>query len=100
MRLRITVKRHGLPPAPVVWNIESENATIAQLLEQVSEAIPLESGEWGLEDYAVELKGDHGVNFECLHYQPVGKVMKEDDEVLYVITGPGRCLLPLSNSSL
>ena len=90
MRLRLTVRRHGLPATPVVWNIDSETATIAQLLEQVSEAIPLESGEWGLEDYAVELKGHYGLSFECLHYQPVGKVMKEDDEVVYVYHFPER----------
>jgi hypothetical protein len=89
MRLRLTVRRHGLPETPVVWTIDSETATIAQLLEQVSEAIPLESGEWGLEDYAVELKGSYELNFECLHYQLVGKVMKEDDEVMYVLPLPG-----------
>ena len=54
-----------------------------------NEAIPLESGEWGLEDYAVELKGSYELNFECLHYQLVGKVMKEDDEVMYVLPLPG-----------
>jgi hypothetical protein len=82
MRLRLTVRRHGLPPTPVVWNVEFEETTISQLLEQVNEAIPLESGEWGLEDYAVELQGNHGLKFECLHYQLVGKVMKDDDEVV------------------
>ena len=55
---------------------------MAQLLEQVNEIIPVESSEWGFEDYAVELKGSNGVNFECLHFQQVGKVMKEDDEVM------------------
>jgi hypothetical protein len=82
MRLRITVRRHGLPETPVIWNVDSETSTIAQLLEQVNEIIPIESNEWGLEDYAVELKGNNGVNFECLHFQPVGKIMKEDDEVM------------------
>jgi hypothetical protein len=82
MRLRITVRRHGLPETPIIWNVDSETSTIAQLLEQVSEIVPVESADWGLEDYAVELKGSNGVNFECLHFQPVGKVMKEDDEVM------------------
>jgi hypothetical protein len=90
MRLRLVVRRNGLPLTPVVWNTSSE-ITIAQLLEQVSETIPLESGEWGLEDYAVELPGEFGLNFECLHYQQVGAVMREDEEVMYAI-------LPLRDS--
>jgi len=82
MRLRLTVKRHGLPDAPIVWTVESETTTISKLLEEVHDAIPIESRDWGFEDYAVELKGANGVNFECLHYQTVGKVFKEDDEVM------------------
>jgi hypothetical protein len=82
MRLRLTVRRHNLPETPVVWNVDLETSTIAQLLEQVNDAIPIESGDWGFEDYAVELKGSNGVNYECLHYQIVGKVFKEDDEVM------------------
>jgi hypothetical protein len=82
MRLRITVRRHGLPETPIIWNVDLETSTIAQLLEQVNDIIPIESSEWGFEDYAVELKGSDGVNFECLHFQQVGKVMKEDDEVM------------------
>ena len=85
MRLRLTVRRNALPETPVVWNVDSDTSTISQLLEQVNEAIPIESGEWGFEDYAVELKGSNGVNFECLHWQPVGKVFKEDDEVMWVM---------------
>jgi hypothetical protein len=85
MRLRLTVKRHALPDTPVVWNVDPVSSTISQLLEQINEAIPIQSdGQWGLEDYAVELKGNNGVNFECLHYQAVGKVFKEDDEVMHV----------------
>lgn len=84
MRLRLTVKRYGLPETPVVWNVELETSTIAQLLEQVNDAIPIESNDWGFEDYAVELKGVNGINYECLHYQVVSKVFKEDDEVMSV----------------
>lgn len=88
MRLRLTVKRHGLPDAAVVWAIEtSENPTISQLLEQVNDIIPLESdGEWGLEDYAVEVGGKER-NYECLHFQPVTSILHEDDEVMYVQFG-------------
>lgn len=82
MRLRIVVRRYSLPETPIIWNVDAEDSTIAQLLEQVNEIIPIESNDWGLEDYAVELKGSNGINFECLHFQPVGKVMKEDDEVM------------------
>ncbi len=76
------MRRHGLPDIPIMWSIDSESSTIAQLLEQVNEIVPIESEDWGVEDYAVELKGSNGVDFECLHFQPVGKVMKEDDEVM------------------
>ena len=86
MRLRLTVRRHGLPETPVIWDVDTQCSapTISQLLEQVNEVIPIESADWGLEDYAVEVKGTEGVNYECLHFQPVGKVMKEEDEVMYV----------------
>ena len=76
------MRRHSLPETPIIWNVVSESSTVAQLLEKVNEIIPIESGEWGLEDYAVDLKGSNGVNYECLHFQQVGTVMKEDDEVM------------------
>lgn len=89
MRLRLTVRRHSLPDTPVVWVVDTSSSpspTISQLLEAVNEAIPIESeGDWGLEDYAVELKGPNGANYECLHFQHVAAVMKEDDEVMYVL---------------
>ena len=82
MRLRLTVRRHGLPDTPVIWAID-KNCTIYQLLEQVNETIPIESdGEWGLEDYAVELQGKEGINYECIHFQVVGTLLEADDEVL------------------
>lgn len=87
MRLRLLIKRNGLPATPIIWDPSSTGAdartlTIAQLLEQVNEVVPLESGEWGLEDYAVEIVGSAGTNFECLHFQPVEKVIREQDEVV------------------
>ncbi|KAL3465153.1 hypothetical protein BJX64DRAFT_253263 [Aspergillus heterothallicus] len=61
--------------------------TVAQLLEDVNEVIPLEteprlfedesSGQWGLEDYVVELGGS-----ECLHFMEVDGLLREGDEVL------------------
>ena len=86
MRLRLLVKRWGLPDAPIIFGIETQTSPIiSQLLEQVNDIIPLESGEWGLEDYAVELKGNDGVKYECLHFNHVSKIMKEEDEVMYVL---------------
>ncbi|GAB1196150.1 hypothetical protein APSETT444_005417 [Aspergillus pseudonomiae] len=60
--------------------------TIAQLLEDVNEVVPLEtepalfdsefSGQWGLEDYVVEVGGS-----ECLHFMEVeGGYHEEDTE--------------------
>jgi hypothetical protein len=84
MRLKVLVKRHNLPDTAIVWAVDiSHDPTISQLLEQVNEVVPLESGgDWGLEDYVVEVKGSSGTGFECLHFQPVKTVLHEDDEVL------------------
>jgi len=84
MRLRVNVQRHGLPATPIIWNVDNLESTVSEFLERINEVVPIESGEWGLEDYAVELKGKEGTNYECLHFQPLGKVMKEEDEVMYV----------------
>ena len=87
MRLKLTVQRHSLPPAHVLWIVgvprpphsaAGASITVSQFLEQVNDVIPLESEEWGLEDYAVEVGG-----FECLHFSELTQVLKEDDEVWY-----------------
>ena len=89
MRLRLTVQRHGIPSARILWNVvptrpplaaAGSSITVSQFLEQINDVIPLESEDWGLEDYAVEVAG-----FECLHYSELGQVLKEDDEVWYVL---------------
>ncbi|PLB37687.1 uncharacterized protein BDW47DRAFT_35861 [Aspergillus candidus] len=61
--------------------------TVAQLLEDVNEVIPLEtepalfddeySGQWGLEDYVVETGGS-----ECLHFMEVEGLLRDGDEVV------------------
>ena len=62
--------------------------TIAQLLEDVNEVVPLEtepnlfgdshsSGQWGLEDYVVEVGGS-----ECLHFMDVEGLLRDDDVVV------------------
>ncbi|KAL9613149.1 MAG: hypothetical protein Q9167_002314 [Letrouitia subvulpina] len=65
MRLQLTIQRYALPPVHILWTtgllrphhaVAGTSPTISQLLEQVNDVIPLESGEWGLEDYAVEHK--------------------------------------------
>ena len=85
MRLQLTILRHTLPPVQVLWTISllrppnataGTSPTISQFLEQVNDIIPLESEDWGLEDYVVEVRG-----FECLHFSEVAQVLKEDDEV-------------------
>ncbi|EGR45093.1 uncharacterized protein TRIREDRAFT_111440 [Trichoderma reesei QM6a] len=83
IRLRLVIRRHGLPEVKLVWPCScSEDFTVAKLLEQVNEVVPLESGEWGLEDYAVELADGKGGSFECLHFQQVGRILKDEDQVL------------------
>ena len=85
MRLQLNIQRHGLPPANVLWTVPppavaaGAGTTISQFLEQVNDVVPLEADEWGLEDYAVEVKG-----FECFHFSELNQVLREDDEVWYV----------------
>ncbi|KAI1808822.1 hypothetical protein F4811DRAFT_2232 [Daldinia bambusicola] len=82
MRLRLVVRRDGLPEERLMWNVSLEdNPTISKLLEKVNETFPLEIGHRGLEDYVVELRDQDGTSFECLHFQPVRTVLKPDDRV-------------------
>ena len=80
MRLRLSIQRHALPPAEVLWNVPKEQAlklfSIAQLLEEINHIIPLESQDWGLEDYVVEVGG-----FECFHFAQVAQVLKDEDRI-------------------
>lgn len=65
----------------------SGGLTIAQLLEDVNEVIPLEcemadvghtgGGQWALEDYVVEVMGS-----ECLHFMQVDGLLRDGDEVV------------------
>ena len=85
MRFRLLIQRNGFPPTPILWSSQgvgpdrgagTEHTTVAQLQEQVNEVNPLESEDWGLEDYAVEVQG-----FECLHFSVLNHILKEDDQV-------------------
>lgn len=85
IRLRLAVRRHGVPEVKLVWPCKrSADVTIAKLLAAVNEVVPLESGEWGLEDYAVELVGADGDTYECLHFQLVAQTLKDEDQLMYV----------------
>ena len=85
LRLRLVVRRHGLPEARILFNVPLDNdPTIAQLVELVNESIPLESDDWGLDDYTVELHAKDGHAFECLHFQSVASILEKDDEILYI----------------
>lgn len=85
LRIRLIVRRHGLPEARILFNVPLDNdPTIAQLVEHVNESIPLENEDWGLDDYAVELHAKDGHAFECLHFQSVASILEKDDEILYV----------------
>lgn len=117
MRLHLVIQRHGLPVTRILWSTSSPSLeqtvsyrpsassstiastrapnalfansgyTIAQLLEDVNEVVPLETeprsfgdrsmGQWGLEDYVVEVAGS-----ECLHFMDVGGLLRDGDEVV------------------
>ncbi|KAH7025704.1 uncharacterized protein B0I36DRAFT_351683 [Microdochium trichocladiopsis] len=82
MRLRVVVQRNGLPETRYMLPVPLEgNPTIAKLLELVNSCTPIESDEWGLEDYAVELPAPDGTRNECFHFQSVREVLKEDEQV-------------------
>ncbi|KAK5446624.1 hypothetical protein LTS15_009556 [Exophiala xenobiotica] len=97
MRLHLHIQRNALPPVQIIHttgtgpssHTRSKESTIADLLSDVNEIVPLESadGEWGLEDYVVEVGGagarpvEQRRGYECLHYQACESVLKEDDEV-------------------
>ena len=80
MRLRLTIQRHLLPAIDILWSVKTSNPrsvlTIAHLIEQVNEVIPLEHDQWGLEDYVAEVHG-----YECVHHFRVKEVLKDEDEV-------------------
>lgn len=78
MRLRLSIQRNELPTVNILWSVSEVQLkhTIAQLLQQVNGAFPLETEHWGYEDYAVSIGG-----FECLHYNEVSSVCKDEDVV-------------------
>jgi hypothetical protein len=82
MRIYLTVRRNRLEPVDLVWSIpeyasRSAVPTISRLLSSVDEVVPLESNDWGLEDYMVQIEG-----FECLHYARLEDVLQNGDHVM------------------
>lgn len=94
MRLQVSVRRHALPATNIIFTTGTgplsktlaPNSTVTDFLYDVNDLVPLESadGEWGLEDYVVEVQttADQETYYECLHYQTIGSVLREDDEVI------------------
>lgn len=88
---------YGFPHRGVISSNSSPNLgpsstsgagyTVAQLLEDVNEVVPLETepgcfdpetfGQWGLEDYVVEVGGS-----ECLHFMEIEALLRDGDEVV------------------
>ena len=82
LRLRLVIRRNALPDVRIVFGLPLENnPTIANLVEKVNESFPLESNDWGLEDYVVEMHDPEGSPFEYTHYQPVSDVLRNDEEI-------------------
>ncbi|RYP74109.1 hypothetical protein DL771_003167 [Monosporascus sp. 5C6A] len=84
IRLRVVVQRNGLPDVKFMLPLSfDDDPTVAKLLEQVhSNYFPLESDQWGLEDYAVYRQGSDGSRFECLHFSAIRSLFRDDDRVL------------------
>ena len=77
MRLRLCVYRHELPPTKLLWNVPKPHLTIAELLDQLNDVVPLEAEGWGFEDYAVQVG-----SYEALHFQTITDILKDEDEVM------------------
>ncbi|KAF2430009.1 hypothetical protein EJ08DRAFT_257761 [Tothia fuscella] len=81
MRIHLQIQRNGLPSVSVLWPVdEDENGKktlISRLVAKVDEAFPLETEEWALEDYILQVGGS-----ECLHWQNVGDVLRDGDVVV------------------
>jgi hypothetical protein len=79
-RVKLKIQRNRLPDVDILWPLKEQDGrqqcTISSLLTDVNNSVPLESGDWTLDQYLVELDG-----FECLHYQFLSDVLKDGDNV-------------------
>ncbi|KAL9075601.1 MAG: hypothetical protein Q9157_003957 [Trypethelium eluteriae] len=79
MRVQLSIHRQELPPADLLWSLPNDRTgptTIAQLIEDVNNVVPLESEHWGLEDYVLQLG-----RYECLHFSRVQELFKDNDRL-------------------
>jgi hypothetical protein len=80
-RIQLIIQRNALPVVKALWILPNDTChefdTISQLLEQVNDTYPLESEDWGLEDYVTEIGG-----FEVAHFQRVTEALRDEDRVV------------------
>jgi hypothetical protein len=81
MRIRLCVNRYLLPPVKIWWDTSSfepgDDHTVSTFLARISQIVPLEHSQWGLEDYVVEIEG-----FEVLHFQVLEAIVRDCDQVV------------------
>ena len=83
MRLRLKVRRPGVPDTNMLWNVSlGGKILVSRLMSQVDTVLSLQTGNACVEDYVVEYTDEAGVGFECLHFQTVNQILKEDDRIL------------------
>jgi hypothetical protein len=79
-RIKLKVQRNRLPDVDILWPVKEhedhQQCTVAKLIADVHQAIPLESGDWSLDQYVCEVGG-----YECLHYAFVSDIIKDGDAV-------------------
>ena len=81
MRLRLVIQRNELQPANLCWFIPGD-FTVAQLLHNVNDFIPLRSADWALNQYVVEVPGHYGLNYEIMHFEQLRYYINDDSDLL------------------
>ena len=78
MRLYVNVKRYELPDSKFVYSVTSgqQSCSISALMFAINKQMPMESGNWGLEDYSLRLNG-----YDLLHYSKVDEVLRDGDQI-------------------
>lgn len=85
MRVRLQIHRHALPETRLLWQAKPSH-TVAQFLQSLNVQYPLETAQWGLEDYVVSI-----ADYEALHYHRIGDVFQPDDQI---------CIRPLETNEV
>ncbi|KAF3924318.1 hypothetical protein ABW21_db0208356 [Orbilia brochopaga] len=81
-RVRLVINRPDLPQVRILWPLRdkiSQNSrySVYDLLSDVSEVIPLDNWNLGLEDYVAEC-----AKCELLHFMPIGELIRDNDELV------------------